>query len=67
MSSVVDVVDVVLLPLGVVTMMRLGSLGSTEHSMRYPAGRKVLNPEISCGCPLNSVDTLSMTPGVSID
>lgn len=47
-------------------MILLGSRGSMEHSIRYPAGRKVLNPEMSKGCPLNNVDTRSMTPGVSI-
>lgn len=53
-------------PLGVVTIIRLGSRGSIEHSIRYPAGKNVLNPDINKGCPLNKLDTRSMTPGVSI-
>lgn len=57
---------VVVCPEGVVTLIMLVSLGLLKHSIRYPGGKKVLNPEINVGCPLNSVDTLSMTPGVSI-
>ena len=32
-----------------------------------PGGRKVLKPTMSSGCPLNSIETREMTPGVSID
>ena len=46
--------------------MTSGSLGSLEHSMRYPGGKNVLNPEIKSGWPLNSIDTRSITPGVSM-
>ena len=41
----------VVVPEGVVTVMALGSAGSTETSMRYPSGRKVLNPAIRVGWP----------------
>lgn len=53
-------------PVGVVTLITSGSFGSVEHSMRYPGGRKVLKPDINSGCPLNNIDTRSITPGVSI-
>lgn len=49
---------------GVVTIMVLTS--EVEHSMEKPWGRKVLNPSINFGCPLNKDETLSITPGVSI-
>lgn len=32
------------LPLGVVTVIKLASKASVVHSIRYPTGRKVLNP-----------------------
>ena len=51
-------------PFGAVTDTVPGSLACT--SILYPGGRKVLKPTISSGCPLNSDDTLLMTPGVSI-
>jgi hypothetical protein len=57
----------VVVPVGVVTVMRLLSLGSRLHSMRYPGGRKVLKPWMRLGCPRKRVETLSMTPGVSMD
>ncbi len=57
---------VVVWPEGVVTLIMLASLALLRHSMRYPGGKKVLNPDISVGCPLNRVDTRSMTPGVSM-
>lgn len=66
MSSAVDVVEVVVFPLGVVTKILFGSRGSIEQSIRYPAGKKVLNPDIRSGWPLNSVETRLITPGVSI-
>jgi len=56
----------VVVPVGVVTRIGLGSDGSNEHSILYPGGKKVLNPWIKFGCPLNSVETRSITPGVSI-
>ena len=34
----------VVVPIGVVTVIVLGSDGSTEISMRYPTGRNVLKP-----------------------
>ena len=52
-------------PIGVVTLIALGSL-SAPHSIRYPGGKKVLNPWISSGLPAKSVLTLPITPGVSI-
>jgi hypothetical protein len=39
----------VVVPVGVVTVIRLLSLGSRLHSMRYPGGRKVLKPCINEG------------------
>ena len=56
----------VVVPEGVVTVMALGSEGSTETSMRYPTGRKVLNPAIRVGWPWKRRETRWMTPGVSI-
>lgn len=56
----------VVVPVGVVTVIGLGSEGSREHSIRYPGGKNVLNPWIKLGWPLNNVETLSITPGVSI-
>ena len=52
-------------PEGVVTRMLFG-LFSRPHSMRYPGGRKVLNPWMRLGWPAKSSETLLMTPGVSI-
>lgn len=57
---------VVVWPEGVVTLIMFASLALLRHSMRYPGGKKVLNPDMRVGCPLNRVDTRSMTPGVSI-
>lgn len=37
-----------------------------KHSIRYPGGRKVLNPWIRDGWPRKRVETRSMTPGVSM-
>ena len=54
------------LPLGVVTVIKLASNASVVHSIRYPTGRKVLNPWMREGWPLKRVETRSMTPGVSI-
>lgn len=54
------------LPLGVVTVIKLASKASVVHSIRYPKGRKVLNPWMREGWPLKRVETRSMTPGVSI-
>jgi hypothetical protein len=44
----------------------MGSLGLLVASIRYPGGRKVLKPVIRFEYPRNKVETLSMTPGVSI-
>ena len=35
-------------------------------SILKPGGRKVLKPTMRSGWPLNSVDTRSITPGVSM-
>ena len=51
-------------PLGAVTDTVPGSLACT--SILYPGGRNVLKPTMSSGCPLNSDETLLMTPGVSM-
>ena len=51
-------------PFGAVTETVPGSLACT--SILYPGGRNVLKPTMSSGCPLNSDETLLMTPGVSI-
>jgi hypothetical protein len=56
----------VVVPEGVVTVIVLGSAGSTETSMRYPMGRKVLKPAIRVGWPWKRRDTRWITPGVSI-
>jgi hypothetical protein len=56
----------IMVPVGVVTMIKLESCESVEHSMRYPTGKKVLKPWMSDGCPLKRKDTRLMTPGVSI-
>lgn len=56
----------VVVPVGVVTLIGLGSEGSKEHSILYPGGKKVLKPWIKLGCPRNKVETRSITPGVSI-
>jgi len=37
------------LPLGVVTVIKLASEASVVHSIRYPTGKKVLNPWIREG------------------
>ena len=64
--SVEMLVVCVVVPEGVVTVMALGSEGSTETSMRYPTGRKVLNPAIRVGWPWKRRETRWITPGVSI-
>lgn len=51
-------------PVGAVTETLPGSWAWT--SILYPGGKNVLKPTISSGCPLNNVDTLLITPGVSI-
>ena len=51
-------------PVGAVTDTVPGLLACT--SILYPGGRNVLKPTISSGCPLNSDDTLLITPGVSM-
>lgn len=56
----------VIVPIGVVTVMVLKSNGSAEMSILYPGGRKVLKPCMRYGFPVKSVETRSMTPGVSI-
>ena len=56
----------IMVPVGVVTVIKLASFASVEHSMRYPTGKKVLKPWIRDGCPLKRCDTRLMTPGVSI-
>ena len=43
-----------------------GSPGLRGASMRKPGGKKALKPLIKRGFPRNSVETRSMTPGVSI-
>lgn len=35
-------------------------------SIRYPGGRKALNPKTRSGCPWKSCDTRFITPGVSM-
>lgn len=40
---------VVVCPDGVVTLIMLASFALLKHSMRYPGGKKVLNPEIRVG------------------
>jgi hypothetical protein len=47
-EGIATLVVCVVLPEGV---MALGSAGSTETSMRYPSGKKVLNPAIRVGWP----------------
>lgn len=51
----------VVMPMGVVTVIVVTASSSprveTEHSIRYPGGRKVLNPWINAGCPRNRVLT----------
>ena len=64
--SVETLVVCVVAPEGVVTVIALGSEGSTETSMRYPTGRKVLNLAIRVGWPWKSRETRWITPGVSI-
>ena len=48
----------------------LGDVTWTESfswtSILYPGGRNVLKPSIKSVCPLNNVETLDITPGVSI-
>lgn len=56
----------VVVPEGVVTVIELGFWASVVQSMRYPAGKKVLKPWMSVGCPWKRFDTRSMTPGVSM-
>lgn len=34
----------IVVPVGVVTVMKFASCASVEHSMRYPTGKNVLNP-----------------------
>lgn len=60
------ILGLVVVPVGVVTRIGFGSDGSKEHSILYPGGKNVLNPWIKLGWPLNNVETLSMTPGVSM-
>lgn len=51
-------------PIGVVTIIVFGS--DLEQEIENPWGKKVLNPSINFGWPLNKEETLSITPGVSI-
>lgn len=64
--SLVDLVFWVVVPSGVVTVIVLGSEGSADTSMRYPTGRKVLNPCMRYGFPWKRRETRWMTPGVSM-
>lgn len=61
---ITPLLDVVVWPAGDVTDTQEGSFAWT--SILYPGGKKVLNPTINSGCPLNSDETLLITPGVSM-
>jgi hypothetical protein len=56
----------VIVPVGIVTVMRFASCKSVEHSILYPVGRKVLNPWMREGWALNRCETRLITPGVSM-
>ena len=50
-------VDLNIVPDGVVTVMTSDDCESEPTSMRYPTGRKVLKPWMRKGCPWNKVAT----------
>jgi hypothetical protein len=58
-------IEETVVPIGVVTLMALGS-PPVPHSILYPGGKNVLKPWIRFGLPAKSVETLSITPGVSM-
>jgi hypothetical protein len=53
----------VIVPVGIVTVMRFASCKSVEHSILYPVGRKVLNPWMREGWALNRWETHLIMPG----
>jgi hypothetical protein len=58
-------IEETVVPIGVVALMALGS-PPVPHSILYSGGKNVLKPWIRFGLPAKSVETLSITPGVSM-